>query len=74
MRLFLEAPDHGRGHVAHGHGAGEQVGVGKQISFERLCLRIDGADQRGVVGGDGEEVFLLPRPAPSMAAAISNML
>jgi len=59
LRLFLKAFDHGGSHLAHVHGAGEAIGVREEIAFERLCLRIDRAEQIGIVGGDGEKVLAL---------------
>ena len=57
LRLLLEAVDHDGGHVVHAHDAGELVGVGEEIAFERVGLRVDGADQRSVMSGFGDEVF-----------------
>ena len=47
---------HGGSHLLHGHHAGEFVGVGEKISFERFCAGGDIGDQGGVGLRDFQEI------------------
>ena len=53
---LAELFDHGRGHLVHGHHAGEFVGIGEKISFERVRAGSDVGDQGGVGLRDFQEV------------------
>ena len=54
--VLAEAVHHGRRNLVRGVDAGELVGVGKQVAFQRLGLGIDIAQQRQVILGGGDEV------------------
>jgi hypothetical protein len=74
LRLLPEAMHHGGRYVVGSVDASELVGVGKEISFQRLGIGIEVADEEDVAAGGGQEVGGGPSPACSTAAAMSYML
>ena len=59
MADLAEAVDHGGEHLERGGVAGEAVGVGKEVAFERFGVGAGGeevGDELGVLAFGGEEV------------------
>ena len=48
VRYLTELLDHGRRHLLHGHHAGEFIGIGEKVAFERVGARGEVGDHRGV--------------------------